>query len=188
MLANLTLQYGIANHQALMAKYDYLNYNKFNSLLSTYQRNVMTRLRPLYERISPGKDITPVLCGHCRYCITVYIHHSDHEESVLAVAIGHYSQDFLGSLRPPFDSRQLFAYSLNTSIHTLKDLRAMLRSLGIYIPANKRFNRSQITQRVYPELYSIYHKPSEPPAKRPRYSKKPSSATATSSQLPTSSQ
>lgn len=28
-----TLQFRIANHHALMAQYDYLNYNKFNSLI-----------------------------------------------------------------------------------------------------------------------------------------------------------
>lgn len=45
------------------------------------------------------------------------------------------------------DSLKLFSKPTDDLLHILKDLRAMLRSLGIYISAKK--NRSHIVQRSH---------------------------------------
>lgn len=87
-----------------------------------------------------------------------------------------------------FHGCKLFACSTDASLPTLKNLRAMLRSLGICTPVNKRrFSRFYTAQKAFLVSCSTYHSPSESPAKRPRYSKKKLSSATTSSQTPMSS-
>lgn len=83
-----------------------------------------------------------------------------------------------------------FEEPTDDSLHTLKDYRANLRSLGIYVPAMKRcYSRSQTAQQFRPfQYHPAFPKLSKSFRRRPKPQKRgPPSSTNTQSNLQTPS-
>lgn len=110
----------------------------------------------------------------------VHIHCNSHEKIILAADVRLSEKSSKYCWRLPFVGCKLFADLMDASLHTLKDSRATMRSLGICAPVNKRrFIRSQMEQRVCPAPYSTCRRLYELPTKIPMFSKKKLPSTTT---------
>ncbi|EMP32987.1 hypothetical protein UY3_09865 [Chelonia mydas] len=136
-LATLLLR--IANYQALLAKYDYINYTKISELtdfISEDKREQFTAL------VSEGQLIS-------KTALQAALDSADTAARSVAMAVMMRRASWLHlSSFPkevqstdedlPFEGPKLFAKKTDDSLHLLKDSRVTLRSLGISTPKPKK--------------------------------------------------
>lgn len=131
-----SLQFRIANYQALIAKYNFLNYAKFekffDSLLQQDRARFLIDEGKLIASTTPQSVIDAADISS-RAVSTAIIHR---ESRLHASGLPKEVQNTIEDL--PFDESHLFNEKTDESLHTMKDSRATLYLLGIYTLARKR--------------------------------------------------
>lgn len=135
--SSATLQFWVANYFALLAKYNYDNYcqlqefladlleekcPQFNALLKEGQQIASTSLQASMDVVVTAARTTAVAM-HKASCL---------QSSVV------YKELQLKAEGLPFDRKKLFSVKTDDILHSMKDSRATLCTLGIYTSPNKR--------------------------------------------------
>lgn len=140
--SSATLQFWITNYEAIMAKYDYTNCNKFKSFLEHLPKEHREHMQaiikegPLLAKTSVQASLDAADAA-ARFISGAVVMHKVSRLQFLGFPREIQVEDL------QFDGQMLFSGTMDKFLHMLKDSRATLRCLGIYTPTNKRrFSKS----------------------------------------------
>ncbi|EMP34365.1 hypothetical protein UY3_08478 [Chelonia mydas] len=133
------LQFRVANYAALLAEYDHRNYRKLMDFINDVPEDKRQQFKAV---VSEGQIISHTALQPALYAADTAA------RSTVAAVVMRQASWFTSSSFPckvqntvedlPFDGEKLFAAKTNEVLHTMKDSRATLRSLGIHTAATRR--------------------------------------------------
>lgn len=162
----------MANYQALTAKDDYVNYSKLNRFSDQLPESEHDQFRAI---IQEGHLIARTMFqpAHgaaadtvARFIFRVVV--KQHASSLHLLGFPKEVQMTVENL--PFEGTKLFAEKIDASLHTHKDSRATLCSLGIYTPRQKRKYSPRPKNESCTAQYPTHHF-YEPQQKKCRFSR-----------------
>ncbi|EMP24372.1 hypothetical protein UY3_18610, partial [Chelonia mydas] len=162
--ASSTLQFRIATYSAVLAKYDHKNYNKFMDFIDHIPEDKKQQITAI---VSEGQILS-------RTALQAALDVANIAARSTATAVvmrrgswlssSSFPRKFQSTIEDlPFDGDKLFASTTNDVLHSMKDSRATLQSLGIQTPLTRRRDyRYQPYQRPrYPTYTQQFHRSHE---------------------------
>lgn len=148
-----------------MSKYDYLDYAKFKDFIDHLLQEHRGQFRAIIKEdqafvkdLTAGFiDVADTAAGSVSIAVVTRL--------TSWVQLSGFPQEVQSAMKDLlFNGQKLFIDSTDNSLHTLKDSRATLRYLGVYVSADKR--ECSMSQRSHPVQFSISRRTLEPTAKR----------------------
>lgn len=137
--ASTNLQFGIANYKALMAKYNYTNYSKLSEFIDYLPDDKNQQFKAVisegyllaWTALQASLDAAETAARSITMAIVMWRASWLHLSGFLKEV--HFTVEGL-----PFEGPKRFTAKTNESLHTLKDSRVTLQSLGIYTPTQRK--------------------------------------------------